>query len=198
MQFVHRRFHRSPYVENADDIPPTRVRVQEMPWGIENVSWRDGGPESVSHLLMPNIHLHRLAASRGSTTGEEREHYSWRTPIDDERTLWFNARAEPAADYHQDPRVQPAEFIEYGQRVIAGLDRIHDIDNVPYVTNIQDMVSQWGQATIADRRNDHLGRGDAGVILLRQIYRRELEALAEGRPLKQWTWAPEAVSTRGY
>ena len=30
------------------------------------------------------------------------------------------------------------------------------------------------------------------------LYRRELEALAEGRPLKQWTWAPEAVSTRGY
>jgi hypothetical protein len=31
-----------------------------------------------------------------------------------------------------------------------------------------------------------LGRSDAGVLMLRQLWERELSALAEGRPLKDW------------
>jgi hypothetical protein len=31
-----------------------------------------------------------------------------------------------------------------------------------------------------------LGRADAGVILVRKIWRRELQALAENRNLKSW------------
>ena len=57
----------------------------------------------------------------------------------------------------------------------------------PILTNIQDYTILVGLGPIAERPNDeHLGRSDVGVSLLRRLWARELQALAEGRPLKQW------------
>jgi len=39
---------------------------------------------------------------------------------------------------------------------------------------------------VADRVNERLGQADAGMVHLRRIWARELKALAENRPLKQW------------
>ena len=66
----------------------------------------------------------------------------------------------------------------------------------PDIVNIQDNVSQVGQGLIADRVNERLGQADAGIIALRRLWARELRALAEGRPLKQWerTEAVRAMS----
>jgi 5,5'-dehydrodivanillate O-demethylase len=60
---------------------------------------------------------------------------------------------------------------------------------------IEDEIAQRGQGVIADRNREHLGRSDSGVILLRRIWQRELRALAEGKPLKQWKYRPEMVPT---
>jgi hypothetical protein len=58
-------------------------------------------------------------------------------------------------------------------------------------------VYRVGRGRIADRERERLGRGDAGIILLRKIWARELRALAEGRPLKQWTHPEYLASTAG-
>jgi 5,5'-dehydrodivanillate O-demethylase len=50
---------------------------------------------------------------------------------------------------------------------------------------------------IADRERERLGRSDKAVILLRKIWERELRALAEGRPLKQWCWPGHVAVTTG-
>jgi 5,5'-dehydrodivanillate O-demethylase len=55
-----------------------------------------------------------------------------------------------------------------------------------YLFWIEDYTVQVGQGRIADRPNEHLGRMDVGVILLRKIWQRELGNLAEGKPLKTW------------
>jgi 5,5'-dehydrodivanillate O-demethylase len=60
------------------------------------------------------------------------------------------------------------------------------------------MVSQWGQGVIRDREHERLGRSDKGVILLRGLFDRELRALAEGRPLKQWTIPAHLVLSATY
>jgi 5,5'-dehydrodivanillate O-demethylase len=52
---------------------------------------------------------------------------------------------------------------------------------------MQDSVAQVGQGRIVNRDNDHLGRSDIGVILLRKLWRQELQALAEGLPMREWT-----------
>ena len=48
-------------------------------------------------------------------------------------------------------------------------------------------ATQVGQGTLPDRKNEHLGRSDQTVIMKRKVWERELRALAEGRPLKEWT-----------
>jgi 5,5'-dehydrodivanillate O-demethylase len=58
---------------------------------------------------------------------------------------------------------------------------------------IQDEVAQCGQGAIADRGRERLGRSDRGVILVRWIWLRELQALADGRPLTQWA-RPERLA----
>ena len=42
------------------------------------------------------------------------------------------------------------------------------------------------QGAIPRREDDHLGRNDAHVILVRKIWRRELAALRDGKPLTGW------------
>jgi 5,5'-dehydrodivanillate O-demethylase oxygenase subunit len=58
-------------------------------------------------------------------------------------------------------------------------------------------VAQTGQGVIADRTAERLGKSDGPIVLLRRIWRRELRALAEGRPLKPWNHAPQLAATRG-
>ena len=69
-----------------------------------------------------------------------------------------------------------------------------DPNRVDFVM-LEDEVAQTGQGAIAVRSNEHLGRSDRGVFLLRKIWERELRNLAEGRPLKQWTYRPDMVPT---
>ena len=58
---------------------------------------------------------------------------------------------------------------------------------------------QAGQGPIADRSNERLGRSDLAIILWRKILERELRAMEEGRPLKEWTPAPaDIVPTLGF
>jgi 5,5'-dehydrodivanillate O-demethylase len=51
---------------------------------------------------------------------------------------------------------------------------------------IEDYVTQVGQRQRGRERPEHLGSTDVGVILKRKIWERELKALAEGKPLKDW------------
>ena len=48
----------------------------------------------------------------------------------------------------------------------------------------QDFVAWIGQGTIADRTKEHLGSSDRGVILLRQRFLNDLEAIARGEDPK--------------
>jgi hypothetical protein len=51
---------------------------------------------------------------------------------------------------------------------------------------IEDYTVQVGQRPISEQRDERLGRQDAGLIMLRKLWRRELQAFAEGRPLADW------------
>jgi hypothetical protein len=54
---------------------------------------------------------------------------------------------------------------------------------------------------ITDRDGERLGRADVGVIAIRRLWERELNAFAEGRPLKKWkrdaTLVPRAWGLAG-
>ncbi len=60
---------------------------------------------------------------------------------------------------------------------------------------VQDYVAQRGQGVIYQRRAERLGRSDAGVILIRKLYERELRKLHQGEPLKRWAPVTPAATT---
>jgi 5,5'-dehydrodivanillate O-demethylase len=76
--------------------------------------------------------------------------------------------------------------------------RFQDIDYLDRV-RVQDIAMQAGQGPIADRDNEWLGRSDRAIILWRRILERELRAMSEGRPVKEWMPAPpDVVLTLGF
>jgi hypothetical protein len=69
----------------------------------------------------------------------------------------------------------------------------------PDLVIIQDIAVQAGQGRIADRQHERLGRSDTAIILWRKILARELRAVAEGRPGKNWTRPPaDELPTLGF
>jgi 5,5'-dehydrodivanillate O-demethylase len=57
------------------------------------------------------------------------------------------------------------------------------------------MIESMGR--IYDRTREHLGRVDESVVLKRMVWQRELRALAEGRPIKEWTESQELLISIG-
>jgi 5,5'-dehydrodivanillate O-demethylase len=52
---------------------------------------------------------------------------------------------------------------------------------------IEDYCTQVGQGPIRGRGGEHLAASEGRLVLLRQLWLREVNALVEGRPLKDWT-----------
>ena len=79
-------------------------------------------------------------------------------------------------------------YIELGEAILRGDLRIQDIDGDDKANMIwiQDYVTQVGQGPLSERKTERLIRADAGLLLYRKIWEREVTAYSEGRPLKKW------------
>jgi 5,5'-dehydrodivanillate O-demethylase len=131
------------------------------------------------------------------------------TPIDDENQQWFpinlvkvtGEAAERYMEKHHEylGKTGAAEPVpSVAQKIIDGMLRLQDVQH-PDLVRVQDAAVQVGQGVIEDRSNERLGRSDTGIILWRKILSRELRALADGRPLKQWQTPPaDLIPTLGF
>jgi 5,5'-dehydrodivanillate O-demethylase oxygenase subunit len=102
--------------------------------------------------------------------------FEWRVPIDDVSTLnitWrYSVLPSDISDARQDPEAIP---YWYGPLTDARTGRMI----ADHALN-QDFTAWVGQGTVADREHEHLGRTDAGIILLRRRYLEEIERMAAG------------------
>jgi hypothetical protein len=131
------------------------------------------------------------------------------TPIDDENHLWLitsnvfvsgeqvEAYRAKRAEYHRRiAEARPAK--DLAVELMAGQHTYAEMQH-PDLVIVQDIAVQAGQGTIADRQHERLGKSDAAIIQWRKILARELRAEAEGRPVKNWTRAPESeLPTLGF
>src|SRR5215831_15637718 len=75
------------------------------------------------------------------------------------------------------------------REVLAGRLHLDDInpDRIDFVM-VGDEIAQTGQGKILDRANEHLGRSDTGVILLRKMWQRSpgdlIASFHEGKGLE--------------
>jgi 5,5'-dehydrodivanillate O-demethylase len=132
-----------------------------------------------------------------------------RTAIDDENSRSFHVslvdvQGDDARRYVEErDRVRReldpnAVIAANAQAVLEGRMRIQDMDHrltSYYSFLVEDYACQVGQGAIADREGERLGSIDQGTALLRKIWLRELTALAEGKPLKQWV-IPKGLADR--
>ena len=106
------------------------------------------------------------------------DHFEWRVPIDDENTLsvtWAFTRV-------------PREREPYVQGTIpAWQGPVRDERNGGWISSHimnQDFVAWVGQGIVADRTREHLGSSDRGIILQRQRFLSDLDAIARGEDPK--------------
>jgi 5,5'-dehydrodivanillate O-demethylase len=177
---------------------------EETDYGIKTtITLPDGQPPEYFHYHMPVANQNSEGASlhRGGLDrhGSRNRRISWRVPVDDGNTVSFSVnllQLTPAEyqDYQERrQRVATVDPEALGEAILVGKTRERDLDSSvprPALFSVEDYVTQVGQGPVAPRDGDHLGRIDHGVILLRRIWERELRALAEGRPLKEWAPKP--------
>jgi 5,5'-dehydrodivanillate O-demethylase len=155
---------------------------------------------------MPNVVLLRLPPT-DKNEASWREFASWSVPVDDEHYVSFNLTlihltGKKAIRFRQKRARKVARVrtstTEMAARVLAGKATIDDFrTKAPDMVRLQDDVVLAAQGAIPDRENEYLGRSDTGVVLLRQIWQRELAALAAGEQLKKWMRPANLVATTG-
>jgi 5,5'-dehydrodivanillate O-demethylase oxygenase subunit len=186
------------------DIP--KITAEETSYGVAMYGTRANGVARVNHYIVPNILY--IKGSPESAKEGWREAFAWRVPVDDVSHRSFNIAlvhlSGEAALRFRERQLEQQEIIsklpsarQMATAALAGKINVHDIDDRPDIVNIQDHVAQEGQGAIPDRETERLGRSDVAIILLRQIWRRELSALAEGKPLKKWSRPERLVATGG-
>jgi 5,5'-dehydrodivanillate O-demethylase len=193
LPFTHRDSYFSANVRSG--IP--KISREETDWGLITYATFPSGATQVYPFGMPNIHDLRIPSPDPECPWDDR--LNWTVPIDDEKCIMFRARhlpltGEAALRFQESAQransAQGPTAAELGHQVLAGHIRFQDLKGVtssPIVyVNAQDYVAQVGQGAIADREHEHLGKSDAGVILFRKIWERELRALKQGKSLKKW------------
>jgi 5,5'-dehydrodivanillate O-demethylase oxygenase subunit len=101
------------------------------------------------------------------------DHIEWRVPIDDCNTLsvtWMFHRV-------------PSDKEPYVQNKVPWWKGPTRHPNGDWITSHvlnQDIVSWVGQGAIADRTQEHLGKSDGGIILLRRTFEKNLKIVEEG------------------
>jgi 5,5'-dehydrodivanillate O-demethylase oxygenase subunit len=198
--FVHRQSQFADAGLNAE-IPI--VEGEEAEHGIVRSASRSG-VSRVSHIFMPNMLL-SMVHSKYRGWGELA---AWRVPVDDNSHITFtvnlvHATGADAEDFKK-KRLERRQKLaalpsgnEVAQRILRGQMNIDEINDRPDALVIQDLVAMMGADAGRDRRLDQLGRSDRQLALLRNIWRRELLALDEDRPLKSWTWPSGLELTKG-
>ena len=182
MDDVHVNFSHRDHLVNTAARPyvPTKTWREETPFGLTQFQERGGHTDRI-HFIMPNqcFLAHQLRSGRDDKPFWFKALF-WYVPIDDESHLHVLIMV-----YHTKRRERPegTPVHEEIEAILSGRKSWEDIANHPNIIRIQDGVSICGQGKIEDRSRERLGRSDAAVVMLRRLWRRELELLAAGQPV---------------
>lgn len=181
------------------EIP--QVTAEETEWGLMLTTVSDSGRVQYLHFAIPNIL---------SFNESDRDHLCFRVPIDDEHHASFQMDIQHVQHGIEGEAVKKRHAARTGklgrpvseiaEAVLRGELRIQDIegDERANLVWIQDYAVQAGQGPVENRRNETLGFSDRPLILQRKIWSRELQALADGKPLKPWVRSERLAALRSY
>lgn len=143
-----------------------RVAFDEFEFGHVYRRIREDTDETSQHWTVGVVALWPNAFFLG-------DHIEWRVPVDDENTLsitWM---------FHRVPK----EREPYEQtRVPFWKGPIRNPDGSWITSHVlnQDIAAWVGQGVIADRTQEHLGKSDMGIVMLRRAFERNMKAVERG------------------
>lgn len=197
MDAVHVSFvHQESRLGEALSYVVPSLSYEETEWGIRQIASRSTNNIRISDFSWPNCN-HIVVPTQTPSKAKEQlpwtDIFNWFVPVDDGHSVLFTARSSPirgdaAREFEawlsQCAKYNPADHNEELFKGIMPGDNVGETATA--LVNAQDYIVQVGQGAIADRSKERLGKSDAGVILLRKIFRRELGMIKNGRPGKDW------------
>lgn len=186
------------------EIELPQMSAQETDYGMVRLTNVSNGNVRSTLLIFPNTM--RIIIPRTSTFGEVggwRDSYLTLVPIDDESHLLFGTQhvrvsgaeveAYWAARENFNARLAASRPVhEVARDILAGKLRLAEVKDHPRFVLIEDAVAQGGQAAIVDRSKEYLGKTDVCIVRMRRLFDRELRAIADGKPGKEWRYSGEA------
>lgn len=187
VSFVHHAGKVGPFGEAVSAAIPA-LEYLETDAGIRQIATRGEGNVRVSDWTFPNYNHIVIPSADG---GPWIDTCVWRVPIDMTTTLRIGVYAIKTTD--QNAR---RNFIAYMDK-FGGYDpsdhhddlfmrRAFPDDKLIQLTSAQDYVAALGQGALPDRARERLGKSDAGIVMLRRLFWRELDAIKSGKPTKPW------------
>jgi 5,5'-dehydrodivanillate O-demethylase len=192
VSFVHHAGKVGPFGEAVSAAIPDLEYV-ETDAGIRQIATRGKGNVRESDWTFPNYN-HIVIPSKDG--GPWIDTCVWRVPIDLTTTLRIGVYAINT----QDMEVR-AKFVNY-METFGAYDpanhhddlfdrRLFPEDKLLQLTSAQDYVAALGQGSLPDRDRERLGKSDAGIVMLRRLFWRELEALRGSGQPKTWRRLPD-------
>ncbi|MEA2641704.1 MAG: 5,5-dehydrodivanillate O-demethylase oxygenase subunit [Chloroflexota bacterium] len=146
---------------------PIELDFEISEWGIvkrRHFGGADGYREEGHPAIFPNMLRH--------SSGHGPIDLFWRVPTDDTHTLTYWLGFNPSPDGSiQAVEVPPVEYIEL--KDADGAFHMHSFPS-------QDSMAWETQGPIRDRSLEHLGVGDKGVVMLRQLLKQQIDLVREG------------------
>ena len=166
-EWLHMNWLNQQHGDGTEEPPPKHLKVgfREFDYGFQYGRVMEGSSEEDEAWTIGRVCLWPNALYTGLN-------FSWRVPIDEERTL--------AVDWAYTP--VPADKLPFSQeRIPYSYLPLQATDGRWLVGDIvhQDLVALVAQGTIADRTAEHLGASDEGIILMRRKFFAEMKRLEE-------------------
>ena len=192
-------------VENGEAV---NSLGEVVPGGKEDAE-KSMGLAKYTHWFMPTA---RMLFQRTRAKGFQGRNLwdtklVWTVPVNDTSHAAFDVthtplQGEEARAYEKSRKEQQEAEAEtrwdLAEKILAGEMTLEELpDDMGAYTSftIEDYVTQVGQGPVRDRGAEFLAPSDDSPLFHRQIWLREVNALAEGRPLTDWKLPSEPFTT---
>ena len=168
------------------------LAYEETSAGIRQLATRSKDNVRISDWTFPNNN--HVVAPGPEKSDPWADISAWPVPADDRNTMRFTLYSIPTTDPAKVASLKVKYDLEYDPREHADALFRGDVAGIsePALISAQDYVAVRGQGEIYDRSQENLSTSDAGVAFLRKIFLREIEAVRQGRPTKQWARLADA------
>ena len=169
------------------------------------------GQAKLTHWFMPNVRLFwaptRAEGFQGRGLWDTK--MVWTVPVNDRSHVAFDVTHTPlegedgrafaaSRSGHQEP--EAVTRWDLAEKILAGEMTLEDlpVEMSAYTSfEIGDYTTLVGQGSIAERGPEILAPTDTRLVMMRRLWLREVNALADGRPLTPWKIPTVPLSLEG-